>query len=426
MDKMVSIVLGGGKGQRLYPLTAKRAKPAVPFGGKYRLVDIPISNCIYAGLRQIYILTQFNSASLHRHIANTYRFDTFNKGFVEVLAAEQTPQSTDWYQGTADAVRKNMSHFEDQSPRSFLILSGDQLYRMDFVDMFRAHQESGSDVTIAAIPVPRDRVSSLGILQVDASSRITQFVEKPGPDADLQSLRMPLEVAHRSGVEVQEETYLASMGIYIFSAPALRAALDNTLDDFGSEIIPASIESLKVSAYVFDGYWEDIGTVKSFYEANIDLASINPDFNLYLEKVPIFTNRRDLPPSKINYSTIAESLAAEGSIITNANISHSIVGIRTIIETGANLDGVICMGADFYETVREKEQNAAAGIPNVGIGRCCIIKRAIIDKDARIGDNCRIGIDPLPRPDVDTPTYSIRDGIVVIPKGTVLAPGTVI
>jgi glucose-1-phosphate adenylyltransferase len=423
---MVSIVLGGGKGQRLYPLTAKRAKPAVPFGGKYRLVDIPISNCIYAGLRQIYILTQFNSASLHRHIANTYRFDTFSKGFVEILAAEQTPLSTDWYQGTADAVRKNMSHFEDQSPRSFLILSGDQLYRMDFVDMFRAHQESGSDVTIAAIPVPRDRVSGLGILQVDASSRITHFVEKPGPGVDLESLRMPLEVASRAGVEVEGETYLASMGIYIFSAPALRAALDNTLDDFGSEIIPASIEGLKVSAYVFDGYWEDIGTVKSFYGANLDLASINPDFNLYLENVPIFTNRRDLPPSKINYSTIAESLAAEGSIITNANISHSIVGIRTIIETGANLDGVICMGADFYETDAQKEQNAAAGMPNVGIGRCCIIKQAIIDKDARIGDNCRIGIDPLPRPDVDTPTYSIRDGIVVIPKGTVLAPGTVI
>ena len=295
MDNMVSIVLGGGRGQRLYPLTAKRAKPAVPFGGKYRLVDIPISNCIYAGLRQIYILTQFNSASLHRHIANTYRFDTFNKGFVEVLAAEQTPQHMDWYQGTADAVRKNMSHFEDQLPRNFLILSGDQLYRMDFVDMFQAHVESGSDVTIAAIPVPREQVSGLGILQVDPTSRITQFVEKPGPDLDISTLRMPPEVARRAEVEVEGEAYLASMGIYIFTAPALRAALDNTLADFGSEIIPASIEGLKVSAYLFDGYWEDIGTIKSFYEANIDLASINPDFNLYLEKVPIFTNRRDLP-----------------------------------------------------------------------------------------------------------------------------------
>ena len=426
MEKIVSIILGGGKGQRLYPLTAKRAKPAVPFGGKYRLVDIPISNCLYAGLRQIYILTQFNSASLHRHIANTYRFDTFSKGFVEILAAEQTLASNDWYQGTADAVRKNSFHFEDQSPTHYLILSGDQLYRMDFMDMYRAHEASGSDVTIAAIPVPRERANALGILQVDPSYRITHFVEKPPADADISHLEMPREIGDREKLDIDGETYLASMGIYIFSAAGLRRALDNTLTDFGSEIIPASIEGLKVSAYVFDGYWEDIGTIESFYEANINLASINPDFNLYRENVPIFTNRRDLPPSKINYSTISESLAAEGSIITNANISNSIVGIRTIIETGANLDGVMCMGADFYETREQKEANRAAGIPNVGIGRCCIIKRAIIDKDARIGDNCRIGIDPLPRPDTDNESYSIRDGIVVIPKGTVLSPGTVI
>jgi glucose-1-phosphate adenylyltransferase len=426
MDKVVSIILGGGKGQRLYPLTRKRSKPAVPFGGKYRLVDIPISNCLHAELRKIYILTQFNTASLHRHIANTYRFDTFSKGFVEILAAEQTLESNDWYQGTADAVRKNSFHFEDHAPTHYLILSGDQLYRMDFRDMFRAHLASRSDVTIAAIPVARERAAGLGILQVDTANRVTQFVEKPAPETDIGSLAIPREVVASAELEIEGDAYLASMGIYIFSAAGLRKALDNTLTDFGSEIIPASIEVLKVSAYVFDGYWEDIGTIESFYSANIDLASINPDFNLYLETIPIFTNRRDLPPSKINYSTISQSLAAEGSIITNANISNSIVGIRTIIETGANLDGVICMGADYYESVEQKEENRAAGVPNVGIGRCCIVKRAIIDKDARIGDNCRIGIDPLPRPDVDTESYSIRGGIVVIPKGTVLAPGTVI
>jgi glucose-1-phosphate adenylyltransferase len=426
MHDVVALILGGGRGTRLFPLTKTRSKPAVPLAGNYRLIDVTVSNCINSKIDQIYVLTQFNSASLHRHISRTYRFDTFSKGFVEILAAEQTPQSMDWYQGTADAVRKNSFHFEDHAPDHYLILSGDQLYRMDFGDMFRAHLASKADVTIAATPVPRHRVAGLGILQVDASQRITQFVEKPAPDTDISSLAIPREVAQAARLAAEGEAYLASMGIYIFTAEGMRKALDNTLTDFGSEIIPASIEHLRVSAYLFDGYWEDIGTIGSFYDANINLASINPDFNLYLETIPIYTNRRDLPPSKINYSTISQSLAAEGSIITNANISNSIVGIRTIIETGANLDGVICMGADFYETAAQKAGNREAGVPNVGIGRCCIVKRAIIDKDARIGDNCRIGIDPLPRPDLDTESYSIRDGIVVIPKGTVLQPGTVI
>jgi glucose-1-phosphate adenylyltransferase len=422
----VSIVLGGGRGQRLFPLTAKRAKPAVPFGGKFRLVDIPISNCIHAGLRQIYILTQFNSASLHRHINNTYRFDTFSRGFVEILAAEQTPESNDWYQGTADAVRKNFLHFADLSPTHYLVLSGDQLYRMDLMDLYQSHVGSGADVTIAAIPVTRDKASSLGILLVDEDYRIKRFIEKPKPSDDISALAMPAKLRDAEGVDIKGDAYLASMGIYIFSSAAIRTALDNSFDDFGSQIIPASIESLKVNAYVFNDYWEDIGTIHSFYEANIKLASINPDFNLYLENAPIFTNRRDLPPSKINYSTISTSLASEGSIITNANISNSIVGIRTIIESGANLDGVVCMGADFYETPEDREANEAAGQPHVGIGRCCIIKRAIIDKGARIGENCRLGIDAIARPDGDYENYSIRDGIIVIPKGTTMKPGTVI
>ncbi len=426
MDKITSIILGGGRGSRLYPLTAKRAKPAVPFGGKYRLVDIPISNCLNAGLREIYILTQFNSASLHTHIAATYQFDTFRRGFVEILAAEQTFESSDWYLGTADAVRKNFFHFEDQNPSHFLILSGDQLYRMELMDMHALHVESGSDVTIAAIPVPHSMVGGLGIIGADSSYRIHRFVEKPDVRADISNLRIPKEIVEKEELEVDEDSYLASMGIYFFSAPALKKALDNSLMDFGAEIIPSCIANLKVSVYVFDGYWEDIGTIKSFYEANINLASINPNFNLYEENTPIFTNRRDLPPSKINYSTISQSLASEGSIITNANISNSIVGIRTIIESGANLDGVVCMGADFYETPEQKLANKSLEVPNVGIGKCCIVKRAIIDKNARIGENCRIGIDSIPRPDGDYENYSIRDGIIVISKGTVLHPGTVI
>ena len=424
MERIISIILGGGKGQRLYPLTAKRAKPAVPFGGTFRIVDIPISNCMHAGMRQIYVLTQFNSASLHRHINNTYRFDTFTSGFVELLAAEQTLETSDWYQGTADAVRKNILHFLDHSPTHYVILSGDQLYRMDLREMYDRHVEAKADITVASIPVRRDKASGLGILRADSRYRITAFIEKPARDQDISALSIPAEIRDREELDADGELYLASMGIYVFTADALMKALDNGLTDFGSEIIPALIGKVKVSTYIFDGYWEDIGTIRSFYEANINLASINPAFNLYEENAPIYTHRRDLPPSKINYSTISQSLAAEGSIITNANIANSIVGIRTIIESGANLDGVVCMGADFYET--EEEREATRGDPGIGIGQGCIIKKAIIDKNARIGDNCRIGIDPVARRDGDFEKYSVRDGIIVIPKGTVLQPGTVI
>jgi glucose-1-phosphate adenylyltransferase len=323
-------------------------------------------------------------------------------------------------------VRKNFVHFADQSPTHYLILSGDQLYRMDLMDMFHTHLETGADITVAAKPVTREKAGGLGILQTDATGRITRFIEKPSPEEDITSLALPKQAREKKHIEIPGDAYLASMGIYIFSAAAMTRAVDNSFTDFGSQIIPASIDSMKLQTYIFDDYWEDIGTVRSFYEANIGLASINPDFNLYMENAPIFTNRRDLAPSKINFSTISTSLAAEGSIITNANISNSIVGIRTIIETGANLDGVVCMGADYYETLEDRARNEKAGRPNVGIGRCCIIKRAIIDKNARIGENCRLGIDPMPRPDGDFDTYSIRDGIIVIPKDSVLAPGTVL
>jgi glucose-1-phosphate adenylyltransferase len=297
---------------------------------------------------------------------------------------------------------------------------------MDLMEMFEAHVESGADVTIASKPVDRRKASSLGILQVDSSYRITRFIEKPKQEENIAGLAIPAAIKAHEQLEFEGDAWLASMGIYIFNAAAMRAAVDNSFTDFGSEIIPASIHDMKVSAYVYNDYWEDIGTIHNFYEANIGLASINPDFNLYLENAPIFSNRRDLAPSKINYSTISTSLAAEGSIITNANISNSIVGIRTIIESGANLDGVVCMGADYYETQADREQNLALGRPNIGIGRVCIIKRAIIDKNARIGENCRIGIDNLNRPDGDFANYSIRDGIIVIPKDAILPPGTVL
>lgn len=424
MSKVLSIVLGGGKGTRLYPLTKARAKPAVPFGGKYRLVDIPISNCINSGFRQIYILTQFNSASLHMHIAHTYMFDSFSKGFVEVLAAEQTFEHSGWYEGTADAVRKNFLHFRTQNPSHYLILSGDQLYRMDLSDLYKKHVESGAAVTIACTAVTRQDASALGILKANAKNEITSFMEKPGPTRDIGDFKIPFELQKNSQPEGKE--YLASMGIYVFNAEAMDDCLENSFTDFGKEIIPAAIGKLKVNAYVFEGYWEDIGTIKNFYEANLDLTSLRPRFDFYDERAPIYTHMRNLPPSKMNFSNMNQSIAGEGCIITNASISNSIVGIRTIIESGASLHGVVCMGADFYESDDQKRRNREQKVPDIGIGKGCVVKGSIIDKNARIGEGCRIGVDDFARPDGDFGHYHVVDGIIVIPKNAVLTPGTVI
>ncbi|MFP3043544.1 glucose-1-phosphate adenylyltransferase [Treponema primitia] len=424
MTEVLSIVLGGGKGTRLFPLTQSRAKPAVPFGGKFRIVDIPISNCINAGFRQIYILTQFNSASLHLHLAHAYAFDTFSKGFVEILAAEQTNEHSGWYEGTADAVRKNFVHFRTQRPDYYIILSGDQLYRMDLQDFLKKHQESGAAITIASTPVSREDASQLGILQVNKKNEITEFLEKPGPTKDIGDYKVPIELKRDKNGKADE--YLASMGIYIFNAAAMESCLDNEFTDFGKEIIPTAIHNLKVNAYIFNGYWEDIGTIRSFYEANLELTTLKPRFDFYDEDRPIYTHVRNLPPSKMNFSNMNQSIAAEGCIITNASIANSIVGVRTIIESGASLNGVICMGADFYETEIQKQQNAEARVPNVGIGKGAIVKGAIIDKNACIGEGCRIGIDDMNRTDGNYGNYYIVDGIIVIPKNTVLYPGTVI
>jgi glucose-1-phosphate adenylyltransferase len=420
--EVLSIVLGGGKGTRLFPLTQARAKPAVPFGGKYRIVDIPISNCINANLRQIYVLTQFNSASLNLHLAQAYTFDVFSNGFVEILAAEQTFEHTSWFEGTADAIRKNFIHFRTQNPEYYLILSGDQLYRMDLKDFITQHKNSGAAITIASTTVGREEASQLGILKVNKTGSITEFLEKPGPDKDIQDFRVPQELKRNNG----KDAYLASMGIYVFNAAAMEECLANELTDFGKEIIPQSINKLKVNAYVFDGYWEDIGTIKSFYEANLELTTVTPRFDFYDEIRPIYTHMRSLPPSKMNFSNMNQSIASEGCIITNASITNSIVGIRTIIESGASLNGVVCMGADYYESEKQKQANAESRVPNVGIGKGSIIKGAIIDKNVCIGEGCRIGIDNLNRSDGVFDHYYIVDGIIVIPKNTVLYPGTVI
>ncbi|HCC37512.1 MAG TPA: glucose-1-phosphate adenylyltransferase [Treponema sp.] len=421
MSEVLSIVLGGGKGTRLFPLTQARAKPAVPFGGKYRLVDIPISNCINANLRQIYILTQFNSASLHLHIGQTYVFDSFTNGFVEILAAEQTFEHSGWFEGTADAVRKNFPHFRTQNPSYYIILSGDQLYRMDLKELLQRHIDSQAAITIACTGVNRENASALGILKADKKNRITEFMEKPGPTKDISDYKYP-----GAPSSAKEDLYLGSMGIYVFNAKVMDECLANDLTDFGKEIIPAAINNLKVNAYIFDGYWEDIGTIRNFYETNLELTSLKPRFDFYDESKPIYTRMRNLPPSKMNFSNMNQSIASEGCIITNANISNSIVGVRTIIESGASLNGVVCMGADYYETEAQRAQNAEARVPNVGIGRGAIIKSAIIDKNACIGEGCRIGVDDIKREDGHFEQYHIVDGIIVIPKNAVLYPGTVI
>jgi glucose-1-phosphate adenylyltransferase len=424
MLNVLSIVLGGGKGTRLYPLTKSRAKPAVPFGSKYRIVDIPISNSINSGFKKIYVLTQFNSASLHLHILNTYIFDSFTRGFVEILAAEQTFDHSGWYEGTADAVRKNFVHFRTQEPSHYLILSGDQLYRMNLADFYQKHLESGADVSIAATPVTRKQATGFGIVRVNYSFRVEEFLEKPPIERDVSYMKIP-DRLRRPELE-EEKKYLASMGIYFFKAHALEAALDNGYADFGREILPNLIEGGSVHTYVFNGFWEDIGTIKSFYETNLDLASPRPAFNFYDEKMPIYTHKRDLPASKFNSCTVRSTLAADGCVVTEASIDRSIIGIRTIVGAGAELNGVVCMGADYYETEARRQESISQGIPQIGIGAGTRIRGAIIDKNARIGENCRIGLDAGTYTDGDYEGYYVRDGIIVIPKNGLVRSGTVI
>lgn len=422
--RVLAIILGGGKGTRLYPLTKERSKPAVPFGGKYRIVDIPISNCINSGYKKIYLLTQFNSASLHLHIINSYNFDRFSRGFVEILAAEQTLEHSGWYEGTADAVRKNFGHFKVQRPTHYIILSGDQLYRMDLKKFMDQHLKSGANITIAAKAVNRSDASGFGIMQVDESNTITAFMEKPAKDMNIDEWKIP-EAAREPELPSNLE-YLASMGIYIFDADTMEEMLNNDYNDFGKEIIPMAIKSKKVSSYIFNGYWEDIGTIRSFYEATLDLTNPIPQFNFYDEDKPIYTHMRNLPPSKINHAEMISTLASEGCVITNSRIQHSVIGVRSVINEGCDLEGVIMMGADFYETEAAKKDNKAKGVPNLGIGKNCKINKAIIDKNAHIGENCCINVSGRKYEDGDHGLFYSADGIIVIRKGAVIPNGTVI
>ncbi len=425
-SKVLSVIMGGGQGLRLFPLTRDRAKPAVPLAGKYRIVDIPISNCINSDLRRVYLLTQFNSASLHRHISQSYKFDHFAGGFVEILAAEQTFGDTSWYQGTADAVRKNLNHFLNHDFDYLLILSGDQLYRMDFRHIVQQHVESAADVTIATIPMPRREAQSLGIMQINAERRITRFVEKPKDPAILDSLQLPRDWYGELGVKGDDQQlFLASMGIYVFNRQVLLQLLDNDFTDFGKHIIPGAIESHRVFSYVFQDYWEDIGTIRSFFDANLDLVSELPRFNFFDMSAPIFTRPRFLPASKINGAEINHAIISDGCIINHARINHSMVGVRSTVSEGCELTRTILMGCDYYESEASIQQYEAQEIPRIGIGRNTRIENAIIDKNARIGDNCVIS--PAGKPDeMDHALYYIRDGIVIIPKNGVIPHGTIL
>jgi len=424
-SNVLSVIMGGGQGKRLFPLTVQRSKPAVPLAGKYRLVDIPISNCLNSDLKRVYLLTQFNSASLHRHISQSYKFDHFSGGFVEILAAEQTFADTSWYQGTADAVRKNMVHFLNHDFDYMLVLSGDQLYRMDFRRILTQHIETYADVTIATIPVERSAAESLGIMQIDSERRITRFEEKPKDPVVLDSLRLPRDLYSKFEVIGNEEFYLASMGIYVFNRDVLIRLLDNALTDFGKDIIPAAIQSHRVFSYVFQGYWEDVGTIRSFFEANLDVCSELPRFNFFDMSAPVFTRPRFLPGSKINGAQIDHAIISEGCIINPSKISNSIVGIRSIVGAGCEMHRTIMLGCDYYESHASIMQNEAAGKPRIGIGRNSRVENAIIDKNARIGDN--VVISPAGKPEnMDHPLYYIRDGIVIIPKNGAVPHGTVI
>jgi glucose-1-phosphate adenylyltransferase len=420
MKRVLAIILGGGKGSRLYPLTKRRAKPAVPLGGKYRLIDIPVSNCINSGIQKIHVLTQFNSVSLNRHISQTYTFDLFSDGFVEVLAAEQTDENPNWFQGTADAVRQYLWLLRSFDVSEYLILSGDHLYRMDYSKFVEHHREKKADITLAVLPME----------ERDASSFVLSFAEKPEGQAlidarvDTTALGLDPEVALR-------KPYIASMGIYVFSKEAMIQLLesDESQTDFGKDILPKAISNgCNVQAYLFDGYWEDIGTVRSFYEANLALTDQpNPPFSFYEEDAPIYTRPRFLPPSKILNSQISQSIISEGCLIKEATIHHSVVGVRTRIGQGVVIEDALLMGADFYERAADREKSRASGLPAVGIGEKSHIRGAIIDKNARIGAQVQIlNKDQVEEGGDAEGTFYIRSGIVVVPKNGVIADGTVI
>jgi glucose-1-phosphate adenylyltransferase len=428
MHNVLSLILGGGRGTRLYPLTQLRSKPAVPVAGKYRLIDIPISNCINSGCNRIYVLTQFLSVSLHRHIANTYKFDPFDQGFVEVLAAQQTNEAADWYQGTADAVRQQIRYVAEDPAAAVLILSGDQLYRMDFRDLLRTHEETQADVTIAVLPVPREQVGGFGLVRLDESGRVVGFVEKPQTDEAVEPLRTPEEWLRRRGLRGDGRPYLASMGIYLFARKALLDQLNARplATDFGKEVFPRSIKSHRVFAYVFEGYWEDLGTVKAYHEANLALAGDDPPFDFSAPDGTIYTRMRFLPASRISGARMSQALISDGCVIhPGADLERCVIGVRSRIGHNVTLRDVIVLGADRYETDAERAANVTRGVPDLIIGDEVVIERAILDKECRIGRGVRI-VNRRGAVNDEGDNYVIRDGIVVIPRGAVVPAGTVI
>ena len=428
-SKLLSVILGGGAGNRLFPLTQQRSKPAVPLGGKYRLVDIALSNCINSDILRTFVLTQYNSASLNRHIAQTYRFSQFSNGFVEILAAEQTPESPQWFQGTADAVRQVLPHIRDWGIDTLLILSGDHLYRMDYRQFLQRHHESDADVTVSVIPCEARAASEFGLLKTDEHGRIVEFKEKPKGD-DLLSMQVDTTQLGLDPNEAQRRPFLASMGIYVFKYDRLEHLLnegDPSWMDFGKEVIPAAIASGPVQAFMFDGYWEDIGTIGAFYRANLDLTSKIPKFNLFDAEAPVYTRARYLPPSKVEETEINDSIISDGCIINGAKVTNCVIGLRSRLSKGVQIDASFMMGADFYQTFEEMRNDMSRGLPRVGIGEGTVIRRAIIDKNARIGTNARL-LNEAGTTEADGPggSYFIRDSIIIVPKNAIIADGTVI
>lgn len=418
--EVVAVILGGGAGTRLAPLTSSRSKPAVPIAGKYRLVDIPISNCMNSDINRMFVLTQFNSASLNRHIKNTYQFSHFSKAFVDILAAEQTPDNPTWFQGTADAVRQSLRHLDSFPSEYVLILSGDQLYQMDFNDMFENHKKTGAEISIATIPVADREAPEFGILKSDENNLITSFIEKPNKDL------LPDWVSD-TGAAMQQKgrNYLASMGIYIFNRDLLIDLLMKVhpnATDFGKEIIPDSIAHHKVASYQYEGYWTDIGNIYSFFEANLDLTADIPEFNLFDNNKAIYTRPRMLPPAKISGTTLEKTIIADGCIINASRIEHSVIGVRSRIGYGSTVVSCYIMGGDYYETIDDINENQAKGCPPIGIGKRCYLRNCIIDKNCRIGDDVRLnGGSHLENKDTDL--YTIKDGVIVTKKGAVIPDG---
>ena len=424
--RVLAVIMGGGRGTRLHPLTQERCKPAVPLAGKYRLVDIPISNCINSDINRIFILTQFNTASLHRHIQTTYHFDPFGGGFVDILSAEQTEISLDWYQGTADAVRRNLLHFRAFPHDLVLILSGDQLYRMDFRTIIEQHLATNADVTLATVPFPVSKVEGLGLTRVHDDLSIAEFVEKPKDPAIIQGLALSSAIESRLASPSEEKRCLASMGIYVFNRDVLAEALDNNMADFGKEVIPGLLGKKKLFSYIFEGYWEDIGTVKAFFDANLALAQPLPPFNFFDASSPIYTQDRYLPASKLNKCDINHVVIGDGSILEDSTLKHCVLGIRSHVGEGSVLEDTIVMGSDVYESPEQLAENVAKNRPNLGLGKNCRVKHAIIDKNARIGDNSVLSAEGKSDGEYVGGGVVIRDGVLVVRKGAILPPGTVV